>query len=48
MQQQHTEFDCFCNSLMISEDYPFIAATPDGFGSALTVEKGYRNQMPTL
>ena len=31
MQQQHTEFDYFCIGLVISKDYQFIAATPDGF-----------------
>ena len=31
MQKQHTDFDCFTSGLVISEDYPFIAATPDGF-----------------
>ena len=31
MQKQHTEFECVTSGLVISEDYPFIAPTPDGF-----------------
>ena len=31
MQQQHSEFDCFCGGLIIDEEYPFIATTPDGY-----------------
>ena len=31
MQQQHSEFDCFHGGLIIDEEYPFNAATPDGY-----------------
>ena len=31
MEKQHTEFDALCIGLVISREYPFIAATPDGF-----------------
>ena len=31
MQKQHTEFECVMSGLVISEDYTFIAATPNGF-----------------
>ena len=31
MQKQHTEFECVTSGLVISKDYPFIAATPGGF-----------------
>lgn len=31
MQKEHTEFDSFCLGLVVSEEFPFIAATPDGF-----------------
>ena len=30
MEKQHTKFKAFCVGLVISEEYPFIAATPDG------------------
>ena len=31
MQKQHTEFECVTSGLVISENYPFIVATPDDF-----------------
>jgi len=30
MEKQHTKFDAFCVSLVVSREYQFIAATPDG------------------
>lgn len=31
MEKQHAEFKAMCIGLVISREYPFIAATPDGF-----------------
>ena len=40
MKQEHYEFDCFCSGLVISKDYPFIAATPDAFRQCACCGKG--------
>ena len=40
MQQEHSKFDCFCGGLIISEEFPFIAATPDGISRCACCGEG--------
>ena len=38
MEMYHVNFNCFCCGLLISEQYNFIAATPDGVTLAIVVD----------